>query len=69
METDYVRDAFYRVAFFNEFNDGQERRLLKWTSPMRIHILNALGDPVLHERIVKKQMQILSEHTQVPMSP
>ncbi len=68
METDHVRDAFYRVAFFNEFNDGKERRLLKWTSPLRIHIFSAIGDPKIHEKLVQGQMDILSEHTQLPMN-
>ncbi len=67
MESEYVRDAFYRVAFFNEFNEGKERRLLKWTSPLHIHIFSAIGDPELHEKMIQEQMNILTEHTQLPM--
>ncbi|MCE0492654.1 DUF2927 domain-containing protein [Vibrio salinus] len=64
----FIEKAFFEVALKNEFKTNVSP-VLKWQTPVRYWIKHDVANRKIHDLLLKKHFQHLSEITHLPFSP
>lgn len=62
-DPDEVVHAFDLIVFRNEYREGVQQRVQRWSGPMRVYLDSRAGDPALQRRLVARHLEELARLT------